>query len=317
MKLKTDIYIDSSEAKIDHSQKIYLMGSCFSENIAAKFSYYGFNVMANSHGIIYNPLSMARAFQDLVMEREYTLQDLIQEEGKYLSLNHHGSFEGSDPNIVLELINKNIQEHYSFLKQTSFVFVSVGSVWVYQYKLSEGNESMVVANCHKLPAARFEKKLLKSHTTHESLMSMIGLIRQVNPAAQIVFTISPVKYLKDGFVENQFSKSMLHVLIQESLIENVSYFPAYEIMNDDLRDYRFWKEDMMHPNEQAIDYIWEKFSETYFEEDTLKIMDEVKKTRQFVSHRSLSSDPTEIEKLKKDQQKKLQELTYKYPQIVL
>lgn len=311
MKLRTEIKIPTSEKKIDHHQKIYFSGSCFSENIATKFSYFGFDVLVNSHGIIYNPVSIRESFYDLVGRYTYDEDDLIFDSGRYFSYSHHSSYNGKRVQHVIGNINDTIQLHSAFLEDASFVFITIGTAWVY----TEENDSIIVANCHKMPASKFEKRLLSKMEIDEALEKMVDRIHAMNPNAHIVFTLSPVKHLKDGFVENQQSKSLLHVAIQECLGENISYFPAYEIMNDDLRDYRFWKEDMIHPNELAINYIWEKFCETYFNSETLKIMDEVKQVRQFSSHRSLSSDKKEIQKLKEDKQKRINELQTKYPQL--
>jgi hypothetical protein len=189
----------------------------------------------------------------------------------------------------------------------------VGTSWVYEWK--ETNE--IAANCHKIPNNLFNKRILSLEEVTASIQRTIENIRGFNPAAKIVFTLSPVKHLKDGFVENQLSKSILHMAIQHCLQEKVNYFPAYEIMNDDLRDYRFWGADMTHPNELAIDYIWEKFEQTYFTKDTSELMHEVKKLKQFLAHRPLSNDVDEMKKLEEEQKVKTEELKFKYPQLIL
>ena len=313
MKLKTDIHITPSQKKIDHYHKIYFSGSCFSENMASRFSYYGFDVLVNSHGIIYNPVSIRESFYDLAGRYTYDEDDLIFDNGRYFSYSHHSSYDGKKVQHVIGNINDTIELHSAFLKDTAFVFITIGTAWVY----TEGNDAAIVANCHKMPGTTFEKRLLSKPEIDEALEKIINRIHGMNSNAEIVFTLSPVKHLKDGFVENQLSKSMLHIAIQECLGNNVSYFPAYEIMNDDLRDYRFWKEDMLHPNELAIEYIWERFCETYFSDDTLGIMNEVKKIRQFSSHRPLTTNELEIEKLQKEKQERIKALNKKYPQLIL
>lgn len=319
MKLRTEIKIPSSAKKIDHHQKIYFSGSCFSENIAALFNYFGFHVLSNSHGIIYNPVSISEALYDLQVGYEYHLDELFSVPasagmtGKYFSYLHHGSFSGTDSQVILNRINSNIREHRRLLAEAGFIFITLGSAWVYIEKEKE----IIVANCHKIPASRFEKRLLSSLEIDWALESMISYVRAINPLAEIIFTLSPVKHLHDGFVENQLSKSLLHSAIQSCLGTNISYFPAYEIMNDDLRDYRFWKPDMVHPNELALEYILEKFAEVYFTDETLQIMKEVKSVRQMNTHRILSSDENEIKKLQYEQQKRQKEITAKYPQLNL
>ena len=251
MKLRTEIQVPASAHKINHHQKIYLTGSCFSENIADLFRYFGFQSLANSHGIIYNPFSINQSLSDLASGKKYNLEDLELYNGRYFSYSHHGEFSSYDPDELLMRINNNLVAHRNFLKETSVVFVTIGTSWVYTIP----QRKLIVANCHKQPSSVFEKDFMRLTDIEHNLNSIIKNIVLLNEAAQIVFTVSPVKHLRDGFVENQLSKSLLHVAIQNLLNEKVSYFPAYEIMNDDLRDYRFWKEDMMHPNKLAIDYI--------------------------------------------------------------
>lgn len=313
MKLRTEIKISSAVAKIDHSQKIYFTGSCFSESIASKFGYFGFDVLSNSHGIVYNPFSISESFFDLMNPGSYTEKELSNHDGKYFSYAHHGSFASKDPKGLVDNMNGTIQRHANFLKTAKFIFITLGTAWVYVEK----EKGTIVANCHKMPEQLFHKRLLTSAEIDHHIEQMIDRILFMNPEAHIVFTLSPVKHLKDGFVENQLSKSLLHTCIHNWVTGNVTYFPAYEIMNDDLRDYRFWKEDMVHPNEMAIDYIWEKFSETYFTKETMGLMEEVKNVRQFCSHRSLSNDVNEVEKLKTEQERKLGDLKTKYPQLIL
>lgn len=313
MKLRTEIQIPSSPNKIDHSQKVYFTGSCFSENIAGKFKYFGFNVLSNSHGIIYNPVSIENSIIDLTTNKPYIHEDLHQYNGKYFSYAHHGVFSDQDPEQVLSNINETIALHKEHLGSASFVFITFGTAWVY----TESLENILVANCHKIPGSHFKKRLLSQSEIGSSIQTMIARIRAVNSSAKIVFTVSPVKHLKDGFNENHLSKALLHVCIHSYLDENVLYFPAYEIMNDDLRDYRFWKDDMMHPNELAIEYIWEKFAETYFSSETIHIMNEVKQYQQFASHRPLSNNSTEIAELEEKKKTKLKEIRNKYPQLIL
>lgn len=313
MKLRTEIQISPSNHKIDHRQKIYFTGSCFSEHISTKFKYHGFNVLSNSHGIIYNPISIEKSINDLLEVKQYSPSSLIKNGQDYCSLYHHGMFNGANADVVSQSVNTNIVAHSDFIKDSAFIFISLGTSWVYEWK--ETNE--IVANCHKIPSNRFNKRILAIDEVITSIHKTIENIRAFNPAATIVFTLSPVKHLKDGFVENQLSKSILHLAIQNCLQENVNYFPAYEIINDDLRDYRFWAADMTHPNELAIDYIWEKFGETYFTKETSERMLELKKLNQFLAHRPLTNDIDELKKFEADQNAKKEELKLKYPYLIL
>jgi len=308
-----EIPIPTSSNKIDHSQKVYFTGSCFSENVANKFKYFGFDLLSNSHGIIYNPVSISECFFDLMNPGSYQEKDLSFHNDNYFSYAHHGCFDGKESSEVIKNINVSLQLHASFIKAAQVVFITLGTAWVYVQR----EINRIVANCHKVPAEFFKKRLLTVDDIENNLEKMIDRIHFLNPAAQIVFTLSPVKHLKDGFVENQLSKSRLHVAIHNFLSKNVSYFPSYEIMNDDLRDYRFWKEDMMHPNELAIEYIWQKFSETYFSKETMEVMKEVKQYQQLASHRPLSPNLGEIKDFDEKKKAKLIEIKNKYPQLIL
>jgi len=310
MKLRTEIFIPESEKKITHHDKTYFSGSCFSENIASKMKYYGFDVLSNSHGILFNPVSIKHGFMDLVLQKTYRTTDLRTANDIYFSYAHHGSFNSNQPEKILEKINGSITEHAAHFFESKFVIITLGSSWVYETI----ENKRIAANCHKQPSSFFNKRLLSLEEITDSLQATIELIGSVTKA-EIIFTLSPVKHLKDGFIENQHSKSLLHIAIQKALKTGVSYFPAYEIMMDDLRDYRFWSEDMVHPNELAINYIWEKFSGIYFDENTNNIMKDVNSFRQLTNHRSLSSDPKEIEDLKIRKEKAFQKITNKYPHI--
>lgn len=313
MKLRTEILVPASLHKIDHFKKVYFSGSCFSENMADKFKYFGFDVLSNSHGIIYNPVSIENSIIDITTDKPYELNDLSEYNGKHFSFAHHGIFSDQNPQQVLSNINDTLTVHADHLKQSSFVFVTFGTAWVY----TELQDNVLVANCHKIPGSHFKKRLLSQSEIGDSIETILDRIKIVNPSAKVIFTISPVKHLKDGFEENQLSKSLLNVSIHSYLDENVRYFPAYEIMNDDLRDYRFWKEDMMHPNELAIEYIWEKFCETYFTKETMEVMNEVKQYQQLAAHRPLTPNTEEIKKLDEKKESKLKEIKSKYPHLNL
>lgn len=313
MKLRTEIPAPEYAFHIQHQTPVYFAGSCFSENIANKLSYYGFHIESNSHGIIYNPISLKNALYDVIINRKYISSDLIEFSGNWLSLSHHGKYSGADANEVLQGINTHIQLHHEFLKSSGVIFITLGTSWVYEY-IDNGK---IVANCHKIPGNRFKKRILQPDEIHEALMKMIDEIHQFSPSLQIVFTLSPVKHIKDGFVENMHSKSLLHAAIQQVIKPHVHYFPAYEYMLDDLRDYRFWETDMVHPNALAIDYIFEKFSASLFSEKTREIMMEVKSFRQFDGHRALTNNPEEVKNQEEEKIIKRKTLLDKYPFIKL
>jgi hypothetical protein len=313
MKLRTEIKIPPSPIQISHGDPLYFMGSCFSENMVNQCRYYGFNALASSHGIIYNPVSIQNSLADLAAGKIYTQDDLEFYQGNYFSYHHHGSYQSSAVDELLELINKNITLHRDFLTRAKLVFITLGTAWVYVEK----HKNKVVANCHKLPGTYFNKVSLTLSQLEESLKGIGRSVQQLNPAARVVFTVSPVKHLADGFVENQYSKSLLHVAVQQQCSGGTHYFPAYEIMVDDLRDYRFWKEDMIHPGPLAIEYIWNKMAEVYLTAETREVMAEVKKFRQFESHRALTQDEKKIAWLRAEKEKMQADLLQKFPQLIL
>lgn len=313
MKLRTEIPALKYPFHIHHKTPVYFAGSCFSDHIAHQLSYHGFAVKANSHGIIYNPISLGNAINETIANKKYLSTDLLEYNGKWVSLSHHGMFDRGDANEVLLGINETIKTHHQFLKTSGVIFITLGTSWVYEY-IDTGR---IVANCHKIPGNRFNKRILSSNEIHQALIKMIDELLQFSPSLQIVFTLSPVKHLKDGFVENMYSKSLLHAAVQQVLKPHVYYFPAYEIMMDDLRDYRFWSADMVHPNDLAIEYIFEKFSSTLFSKDTMEIMKEVKAYHQFNEHRALSNNPTEVDQLEKEKLKRKKLLIEKYPFLYL
>lgn len=313
MKLRTEISAPEFSFHIQHQTPVYFAGSCFSDHIANKLNYYGFRVKANSHGILYNPISLGKALSETITTKKYTSSDLLAFNGKWMSLSHHGMFDRTTENDTVIGINEHITEHHQFLKSSGVIFITLGTSWVYEF-IDIGE---IVANCHKIAGNRFNKRILSSTEIHQALMKMIDELHQFSPSIQIVFTLSPVKHLKDGFVENTFSKSLLHAAIQQVIKPHVHYFPAYEIMMDDLRDYRFWDADMVHPNEFAIDYIFEKFSSALFSGPTQEIMKEIKSYRQFNEHRALSNNPTEVEKLENEKLNRKKLLLEKYPFIHL
>ena len=267
-----------------------LVGSCFSEHIGNKLLGAGFETMINPFGILYNSSSLAESIRRIATRELYTEADLLKNhEGRFVSFDHHGRFSGSDASEVLASINNSLSRAHEFIKKATCTVITLGSAWV--YKLAP--ENRIVANCHKFPASRFEKILLPLDEVVAHLKNIHQSIRAVNPGAEIIWTISPVKHLRDGVVENQQSKSVLISALHEhrASVENPGhYFPAYEIVNDELRDYRFFDSDHAHPNALAIDYVWERFLQTCFTAAALEKVSLSDKLARGLNHRSLHSE---------------------------
>ncbi len=312
MKLISDVGINFIPPGITHYDKIYLIGSCFTEHIANKLQEGGFDVHCNSHGIIYNPISIRKCLEDLLDKREYDPNDLFFHQGLWHSFHHHGSFSGTDPETVCQRINETIKEHREFLLKAKHVFITPGTSWLYRKKSS----IQVVANCHKVPSYDFEKVLMDAEEETNHWLKLLQRIQSFLRELTIYFTISPVKHLKDGFFENNLSKGLLHQLIYNIMQQNKSirYFPSFEIMQDELRDYRFYDWDLAHPNALAIDIIWEKFKLAYFAKPTQEIIDEVMEIGKLNQHK-IFHVTEESKKFESYRIKRMQDLQKKYPFI--
>lgn len=264
MKLYTSVDIAPSEKKIGYDDKILLLGSCFADNIGAKFGEHYFQTTVNPFGTLYNPASIARVLLGVV-NREMAL-DIVQHNGLWHSMMHHGSFSHPDKDVLLARCEESQTLLCTALQEASTIIVTLGTSWVYKM------DGMVVANCHKMPAERFNRYCMSAS---EIIDSWLPLLDQI-PNKHWIFTVSPIRHIKDGLHANHLSKANLlqaiDVLIARARDLNptstYSYFPSYEIMLDELRDYRFYAEDMVHPSQVAVDYIWQRFVDTYMTTNT-------------------------------------------------
>lgn len=284
---RTTFTVKESDQKIDYNSSILLAGSCFTENIGKKLQFYKFNTHINPFGIIFNPISLAESLRKLIRKELFTQKDLYFYNNKWLSFWHHGAFSGNTAEETLEVINKGILEGHDFISNADFLFMTFGTAWVYELRSNQ----QIVANCHKIPQQEFKKRLLEVDEIVNDFSGLFNELQQLNNKLQICFTLSPVRHWRDGAVENQLSKSILHIAIQKIISQhkNYSYFPAYEIVMDDLRDYRFYEADMIHPNQQAVEYIWEKFKLVYINEDSFTLMEQLGKLKMAMQHRPLDS----------------------------
>ncbi len=287
MKFRTEIRIPESKNKIGYQSEIVLFGSCFTENIQQKLSWFQFQNSSNSHGILFNPKAIEKAIVDCIVKREYKKTDLLFFNDLWISMNHHSKFSSPKADTVIDHINKEIIKNHFLLKKTTHIIITLGTAWVYRYH----KNNKFVANCHKIPQKEYTKELLNTEEVFKILQNIINKINSFNPKAQILFTLSPVRHLKDGFTENSLSKAVLTTAINRVLnTKNISYFPAYEIMMDDLRDYRFYKEDMVHPNETAVNYIWKLFKETWIDKKDHNLMKEIYKIKKALEHKPFNPD---------------------------
>ena len=221
------------QRKIDYQSKIGLIGSCFVENIGKKLSYLKFDNFINPYGILFNPKAIEKALSDIVYQRKYTKDDLEFKNGLWLSLHHHSSFSNRKAPKTIEKINRSIEQTHAELKKASHLIITLGTAWVYHHIETD----QLVANCHKIPQANFVKRQLSVREITESLNKSVEFIRTINPELQLIFTLSPVRHLKDGMLANSLSKARLLAGIHEVVSNSTNfYFPSYEIQMDDLRD---------------------------------------------------------------------------------
>ena len=310
MKFRTEIQVNPFPFSIDHNSSIVLMGSCFTSNIGDKLKRSGFQTMSNPFGITFNPISLADQVSKIRRGYIYSEKDLVEFQNQYLSFDHHSSFNNQDSTLALEAINNSIEIAREKLKVAHTLFISLGSAWVWERKENEA----IVNNCHKIPAGEFNKKVLTDSEISNALDSMMKELMLIAPNLNVVFTLSPIRHWRHGAVENMYSKSLLHSAIQDIVSKNTMahYFPSYEIMMDDLRDYRFYADDMLHPSEKAIDYIWEKFGDGFFSTETKEAVQLVNKVRAMQNHRLKSKDEEALVKFNLKLSSRIQELENVY-----
>ncbi|MDG1476263.1 MAG: GSCFA domain-containing protein [Vicingaceae bacterium] len=278
IKLFTPVSIKKSGFSISHEGAVFLIGSCFTENIGEKLADNKFDVFTNPTGIIFNPISVVNSLKSVFEQKEFLLEDLRDHNNKWFSFNHHGSFSSFDKEQCLAQINQTNQSAHDHLKKSKTIFITLGSAWIYEYE-----RFGVVANCHKIPNKNFTKRLLSVKEILNAFEQIKADLKDYN----VVFTVSPVRHIKDGLHENNLSKATL-ILAINNLVEqhtNFHYFPAYELVIDELRDYRFYKEDLVHPTDLAVNYVWEKFINCYFDKDTELLVEEIQKIKLAANHK--------------------------------
>lgn len=316
MQFRTQIPISKSNNPIDYNSKILSVGSCFAENMAEKFDYFKFQNETNPFGIIFNPVSIEKLFSRVCKEELFTEKDVFFHNERWHSFEVHSDLSNADRQELLETLNKAVTETNKKLKEATHIIITFGTSWI--YRNIESTE--IAANCHKVPQKQFLKELLSVDVIQKSIQNTIDSIQTLNPEINFIFTISPVRHIKDGFVENQLSKSHLFsalhsVLNSEHLKLNTEYFPSYEILMDELRDYRFYNEDMLHPNQIAIDYIWKLFSENYISQESISTMQEVDEIQKSLRHRSFNPDSEQHQKFLAKLQQKMNLLAEKISHI--
>ncbi len=284
MQFFTQVPVSSSGFSLSHRDSLLMSGSCFAENIGKILYDLHYQVCVNPFGIVFNPVSIAEQFLILDEKKRFTEEDIFFYQEKWSSFLHHSRFSALNSEECLSSINESLSAAELFLNEKTIMLITFGTAWVY----TEKERGKIVANCHKMPNTSFTKRLLSVEEIVEKWTELLLFFQKKYPKIQWIFTVSPVRHWKEGAVQNQWSKATLVLSIQklmEKFPENISYFPAYEIMMDELRDYRFYEKDMLHPNETAIRYIWKKFEEKYISEESRKINSEAEALNTAIAHR--------------------------------
>ena len=310
MKFTTPVNIKPNKT-IDHNSRIVMLGSCFAENIGKKLIDCGFNVVMNPMGILYNPISIFSALERIVEGRKFTEDELFCHNGLWASFMHHGSFSHADKNEALKMMNERLKEGHEQLKDATHLIITFGSAEVYE------RNGKVVSNCHKLPAREFTHRLLSINEINNLYKSFVIETQNIAPL-QTIFTVSPVRYLGNGAHHGQINKATLLLATNEICKKTgADYFPSYEIMMDELRDYRYYAEDMIHPSDVAINYIFEQFTKTYLTDEAIRTADEIQKIKKSLAHRPLHPDSEEYQNFKKKLSQQIAAIAQKYPNIII
>jgi hypothetical protein len=313
--LFTKVDIPKSDFSIDYRSRLYFTGSCFAESIGLRFEHYKFPVCINPFGVQYNPLAISQSIHQIFNKELFKKEDLHFENELWFSFSHYTLFSDIDQSSCLEKINTSFSNAKQFICNANVIIITLGTSWTYIHK----EDGQVVSNCHKLPANRFDRVFTSTDQSFEKLKTAIELIRSINPYAKFIFTVSPIRHWKDGAIENQCSKAALLLAVAKLVreIKDIYYFPAYEIMMDELRDYRFYAIDMLHPSDQATEYIWERFLQTYFTDETLKILSEIQRMIASIDHRPIHTTTSAYKKFIDSLKVDLENLSKKYPFIDL
>jgi len=315
---------------LTHADRLLLIGSCFTEHIGARLETGKFTTLVNPNGIVYNPVSIARTLSFLLWERPDSSglirpnherinpelsgrshNSLFEHNGLWHSWEYHGVFSKPDRQATEDGIRLAQQQAAGFLQKTDYLLLTLGTAEIFSLR----ETGRVVANCHKTPAGWFEQRRLTVSETVQALSDVLSQIKAQFPEIRVILTVSPVRHLRSGFVENQRSKAVLTLACAElcEQFDYLHYFPAYELLLDDLRDYRFYTADMIHPNEQAVDYVWQYFSETFFTPETQRLLDQIGKIAAAARHRPFNPDTAEHRAFARAQLEKIEGLVKENP----
>ncbi len=314
MEFRTMIHPREGEHFMRHSDKIMLMGSCFSDNIGARLKDAMVDVVVNPFGTIFNPLSMASALHKLIDGEVVAGVDLFMSNGVWNSYDFHSRFSMADKDAALERMNSSITTAHDHLRQCHLLVLTLGTAVVYRRR----DTGEVVNNCHKVPQHEFTRRLAGVDEITDALIAVMNRVHDLNPELRVLFTVSPIRHIADGLEMNSLSKAVLRVAVNNvvrACKDWVGYFPAFEIVIDDLRDYRFYSADMVHPSDVAIEYIWQTFQATYFDDRSTQAIARCERVSKRLKHRPMSNNPDVVARFNADTQAVIANLKKEYPYI--
>ncbi|MDO5979707.1 GSCFA domain-containing protein [Flavivirga spongiicola] len=320
MKLQTKIPLEKqSKNPIDYKSNLLLIGSCFVENIGNKLDYFKFQNTQNPFGILFHPKAIENLITHAINEKVYSEEAVFFHNEQWHCYSTHSKLSNASKERLLDDLNRNIKSTNQQIQESTHVVITLGTAWVYR----SVNTKEIVANCHKIPQKQFTKELLSVDEISKSIASIVSSIRSVNSKASIIFTVSPIRHIKDGFIENTWSKahliSAIHQFINQksSIVNRQSfYFPSYEIMMDELRDYRFYKDDMVHPSETAIIYIWEKFLKVWISNEALNVMEEIDTIQKGLQHKPFNPESEAHQRFLQNLEAKINKLQSQIPRLL-
>lgn len=282
MHFRTELFPPSEAIAINYTSQIFTIGSCFTEHIGNTLDSFKFNIKSNPFGIVYNPVSISNQLQRIAEQKHFTADDLFFSDGVFRTFEAHSCMADYTQKSALQKLNSAIDESHIQLQKTTHAILTFGTSIIHEHI----NSNKVVANNHKQPSETFQKRFLSIAEITEAYRRILFYLKQMNADIEIVFTISPVRHIKDGITYNTISKSLLFVALNEIFTkEDIFYFPSYELVIDDLRDYRFFEKDLVHPNLLAIEYVWEKFKSSAISKDCFSTIEKIAKINAAMQHR--------------------------------
>lgn len=314
MNLYTTVTLPTALPRLDHRQQLWLAGSCFATHIGRRLSDAKFRCDVNPYGVLYNPLSIAASLQEIVQGKCYTADDLFRHRDLWHSPMHHSDFSAPKAEETLSAINNRLAQARQELPALDVLLLTFGTSYIYKVKTS----GQIVGNCHKLPESYFERRRLTVNEITDTYVPLLNTLFDFRPNLKVILTVSPIRHIRDGLHANQLSKATLLLAIDElqrHFPDHVFYFPAYELLLDELRDYRFYADDLVHPSDTAVQIVWERLAEAYFSTETQRIIDECNRINNRLAHKPFRPESEDYKRFLEQIMLKIDQVNEKYPYL--